>query len=304
MDIPHTFETLSDLIDALEEGDVELRRFRLRERDVIADAEVVADVRVGVPIRSALDAASIDIEAVDVSGADTLTLDVGPLDGLLPPGCRSHDIDVQGVAVEDDATVVLDIAVSIPVESPDGTVGASTVDPATAASIPFQAYRDESVPPFDDGPYLRAIYEACETFEEMRNLIDLDVTTETVRRYMIDAGIHQPNSYRTGGSAGPGAVDGGSAEAPEEEDDADVEVLLADGIGIPDGTTIEEFIATVRRSKTLHEVQQSMGLDRNEAYDILADLNLLDLVVGRLAMEAERDVTREEIVERLRQSVA
>lgn len=302
MDIPRSLETLSTVIDAVEEGDLTLERFRLRERDVIADEEVVADIRIGVPLRTVLDNGAIEIQAVGVDQSDTLTVDVGPISDLLPSACTRHDITVESAVAEAGATVVLDVAITISVEGADGLVDPGTFDQVTSQPIPFDAYRDESVPPFDDVPYLRAIYEACETFEEMRGLIDLDVTTETVRRYMIDAGVHQPRSYQTSDTEIHDAVD-----APDEgsaEEDTDVEVLLADGIGIPDGIAIEEFISTVRRSKTLHEVQQMMDLDRDEAYEILEDLNLLDLVVGRLAMESERDVTRKEVVERLRRSAA
>jgi hypothetical protein len=37
---------------------------------------------------------------------------------------------------------------------------------------------------------------------------------------------------------------------------------------------------------------------------MLRELNLLDLVVGRLATEAERDITREDVVTRLREASA
>ncbi len=302
MDIPRSLETLSSVIDSLEAGELTLKRFRLRERDLVTDGEVMADVEVEISLASALDRGALDIKAVRSDSDDTLTAEVGPITALLPESCRDHFLEVSSVDLTDDSLLTLDLAVSIPVDGELG-VAESTRDGSTApAPIPFEAYRDDSVPPFDDIPYLQAIYDACETFDEMRELIDLEVTTETVRRYMIDAGVHQPNSYRTE----PHAVPPASEETSDErtEDDDEVEVVVADGIGIPEEITIDEFIATIRRSKTLHEVQQSMGLAREEAYDILEDLNLLDLVVGRLAMESERDVTRDEIIERLRESVA
>lgn len=46
-------------------------------------------------------------------------------------------------------------------------------------------------------PHIRRLYEISETFDEMSDLIELDVSAETVRRYMIDAGIHSPESYAT-----------------------------------------------------------------------------------------------------------
>ena len=55
--------------------------------------------------------------------------------------------------------------------------------------------RDESVPPYEDEPYLQRLYEACDTFDEMRREIPMDVAAETVRRYKIEAGVHDPTSY-------------------------------------------------------------------------------------------------------------
>lgn len=64
------------------------------------------------------------------------------------------------------------------------------------------AVRDESVPPYEDTEYLRQLYESCSTFAEMSWQIDMDVSSETVRRYMIEAGIHDPNSYETASTGG------------------------------------------------------------------------------------------------------
>lgn len=300
MDIPRSLETLSSVIDSLEAAELRLNRFRLRERDLVADGEVVADVEVEASLGDALDRGDLEIEDVRTGSADTLTVEMGSITSLLPPACREHFLEVNDVELVDGSTLELDLAVSIPIDSGLAVVGGDGAGSTSSTAIAFEAYRDESVPPFDDIPYLQAIYDACETFDEMRELIDLNVTTETVRRYMIDAGVHQPNSYETGDGEVPASKDSSSQDAGEDE----VDVILADGIGIPEEVTIEEFITTVRRSKTLHEVQQSMGLRRDEAYDILADLNLLDLVVGRLAMESERDVTRDEVIERLRRSAA
>lgn len=60
-----------------------------------------------------------------------------------------------------------------------------------------ETVRDESVPPFEDTDYLRCLYDSCETFAEMSEKIDMSVSDETVRRYMIDANIHSPSANRT-----------------------------------------------------------------------------------------------------------
>lgn len=174
-------------------------------------------------------------------------------------------------------------------ESEPESVPAEPTDPIAAA-------RDDDVPPFRNRALLAAVYDACDTFAEMAEELEMDVTAETVRRYMVDYDIHQPNSYDTGGSEEP-------AEPSVEEATA-TPVVLADGIGLPEDVTAETLIDTVRRSNTIYEVKQDIGLERDDALDVLRELNLLDLVVGRLATEADRDISREEIVRRLRDASA
>jgi hypothetical protein len=110
---------------------------------------------------------------------------------------------------------------------------------------------------------------------------------------MIDYDIHEPNSYDT-------------ADDTEEATDATEEepVVLSDGVGLPEDITVEELIETVKGSNTIYEVKHDMGVDRQDALETLRELNLLDLVVGRLATEAERDISREDVVERLREASA
>jgi hypothetical protein len=150
---------------------------------------------------------------------------------------------------------------------------------------------ERDVPPFKNPDLLAEVYDSCETFAEMADTLEMDVTAETVRRYMIDYDIHEPNTYQTSdGPAGATADEG--------------QVVLSDGIGLPDEVTADDLIETVERSNTIYEVKQDIDIDRDDALEMLQDLNLLDLVVGRLATEGERDITREDIVDRLREASA
>jgi hypothetical protein len=177
------------------------------------------------------------------------------------------------------------------------------------------------VPPFRDTELLAEVYAAHGTFAEMADALGMDVTAETVRRYMIDAGVHQPTSYNTGGAdaadttddasdAGTPADDVGrdgstdESEPPDTTDRDGSPVVLADGIGLPNDITVETLVETVKRSNTVHEVERAVGVDHDEALELLRELNLLDLVVGRLATEAERDIGRAEVVDRLREASA
>jgi len=158
----------------------------------------------------------------------------------------------------------------------------------------------------------------------MTDAIGMDVTAETVRRYMIDYGIHQPNTYDTNDGSGEEADAGPDSDAGEIDAEADAPapteeerpapetgtgadgspVVLADGIGLPDDVTVETLIETVRASNTLYEVERDIGVEREDALDMLRELDLLDLVVGRLDTQSRRDISREDVVERLREASA
>jgi hypothetical protein len=60
----------------------------------------------------------------------------------------------------------------------------------------------------------------------------------------------------------------------------------------------------VKRSNTIYDVERHVGVDREEAVRLLRELGMLDLVVGRLATEAQRDISREVVVDRLREASA
>jgi hypothetical protein len=58
------------------------------------------------------------------------------------------------------------------------------------------------------------------------------------------------------------------------------------------------------RSNTIYEVKRDVDVDRADALELLKELNLLEFVVGQLATEGERETTREDIIECLRESSA
>ncbi len=228
-------------------------------------------------------------------------------DGTLRLGFETDDpvVPVAGGDVEVDpieATLTADGEVRVRFSAAVGAVeGAESAraDDRSAETGSVEAPETESasggrdVPPFKDPDLLSEVYESCDTFAEMAGTLEMDVTAETVRRYMIDYDIHEPNSYDTTGDTEE------ATGATEEEP-----VVLSDGVGLPDDITVEELIETVKGSNTIYEVKRDMGVDRQDALQTLRDLNLLDLVVGRLATEAERDISRGDVVERLREASA
>lgn len=204
----------------------------------------------------------------------------------------------------------------------------------TDATSPLAAVRDESVPAYDDTPYLRRLYETCETFAEMSDRIEMDVSAETVRRYMTDAGVHTPTSYETTGrtsassdgtasdakssasvatqsaadteSAGESAAPAsrGSLADGDREPTASLpdEQLVTDGIGLPESLTLHDVVDAVVDARTVHEVQREVGLGYDRTRQLLCQLNVLDLVVGRVTAAHDRAVTVDVVADRIRES--
>jgi hypothetical protein len=162
----------------------------------------------------------------------------------------------------------------------------------------------------------------------MRDLIGMDVSSETVRRYMIDVGVHEPQSYDTAEradaddaepeangteSSGEGEVGSEPEPAPTEAgqhadpvDELDEERLVADGVGLTDGIHLEDVADAVAESMTIYQVQKRLGLERSQTRALLENLDLLDLVLRRATSDPdEASASREQIAARIRgQSVA
>jgi hypothetical protein len=187
---------------------------------------------------------------------------------------------------------------------------------------PLAAARDESVPPYDDTPYLRRLYEACDTFEEMSQRIEMDVSDETVRRYMIEAGVHSPTSYetrsgadespdeeRSGSASGAVSADRSSSDARSEGarehpriDPLPDDQLVADGIGFPERLTLHDVVDAVVDARTVHEVGRDLGLEHDRTRRLLRQLNVLDLVLRRVSDDPKRELSVEDVAARIRQS--
>jgi hypothetical protein len=273
------------------------------------------------------------LREASVDGDGRLGLTFESLDAVVPVPRGRVDVEPTGARFGTDGTVTVTLTATVPTGEEATTDGGPTAEEGRtdgerrgdrddlddAPGLPSGTEREREVPPFRDPELLAEVYESCDTFAEMTDAIGMDVTAETVRRYMIDYGIHQPNTYDTGDP------EEDEEEAADETDETDADtgtetgdeetpgpavdedgspVVLADGIGLPDDVTVETLIETVRSSRTLYEVERDIGVDREDALDMLRELNLLDLVVGRLATQGRRDIGREDVVERLREASA
>ena len=206
-----------------------------------------------------------------------------------------------------------DAAETSPREAVAGAEGPAASSPGDC----LEAIRDESVPPYEDAEYLQALYDAHDTFSEMSEEIVMDVSGETVRRYMIAADVHDPATYETAAEAARSgsqprpsddAADGsdGDSSRPAANDKREGaslpdEQLVADGIGLPEDVGITDVIEAVVGSATVYEVERELDLEGERVRGLLRRLDLLDLVLRRIDDGDRRGVTYEEASRRVRQ---
>ena len=321
MCIGDALRELAGFLDGCEEEGLVTAVGLVERHDRGGSRELSAEVQLS--LSPAADGSGIALDGASVDEDGRLALSFESCDPVVPAPDGRVEVEPADATFEPDGTVTLTLAATVPAEeegATDGRARETTTDGGPTAAegtrlenrstdgddtVP-RSDRNRDVPPFRDPELLAEVYESCDTFAEMTEAIGMDVTAETVRRYMIDYGIHQPNSYDTGGDEEDAESEAaGELESPSaggEEDDSPV--VLADGIGLPDDVTVETLIETVRSSNTLYEVARDIGLEREEALDTLRELDLLDLVVGRLATQDRRDIEREDVIERLRTTSA
>ena len=326
MGIGGPFMELGRFLDECEQRDSEVSSVEIGDRTSSQDGVLSADVSITVSIDDRIEGRALCAPTVDDDGTVRFALE--STRRLVPTSEYDVEVDPSDVAFKPGGALTITFSARTTIDAPERSANrtSSRVDPVpvhdTAAAAgeterTSATGSDGDVPPFKDPDLLSDVYESCDTFAEMADELEMDVTAETVRRYMIDYDIHQPNTYKTGGESDERApVDGGAEDGePDAGHGGTVEkgaahataqteepVVISDGIGLPDDVTVDTLIETVKRSNTIREVKQDIGLGRQDALEMLQDLNLLDLVMGRLATEAERDITREEVVDRLREA--
>ena len=331
MGVGSALSSLGQFLDECEERDA-VSRVELSGIDG-SEATVAATLVLEIDTCAPQSAPGFTPSDADIDSDGRLTVSFESTTPLLP--VDDHDVAVEPTRVESagDSGTVVELRATAstdtntvsrtgsPTSEPSDTVTAddSTVsvtvgnaDPGedAGASSPGSttSTRSRDVPPFRDTELLREVYETCDTFAEMPEALGMDVTAETVRRYMIRQGIHEPTSYNTNSEdASDGEGDDATDESDEDEitpqqsEDLEPPAVLADGIGLPDDVTIDTIVEAVQTSNTIYEVKQGIGIEREDALEMLRELNLLEFVAGRLATEAEREVSRDQIIDRLRQ---
>lgn len=203
-------------------------------------------------------------------------------------------------------------------------VSSTTEEPASGSG---RAASSETEPPpekaYRDPEQLQAVYDEYQTFEEMRDALGVDVTPQTVRRHMIKHGIHEVSSnpileaLRNHSSAPgdrprrtdhQGEDEFDQLEGPRSTGDSSLEATDLKQYGtvaeyeqfeLPKELSIEDIKDAVLASRTVYEAQQHIDLTREETRNILRDLDLLELVVGRVASSDIRDFSEAEVETRI-----
>ncbi|KAA9395978.1 hypothetical protein Har1130_17325 [Haloarcula sp. CBA1130] len=303
MVVSDAFETFTQVLECLDSSDTEVKSVSVRGQTTADNDEISADLTLATPVFGG------------VSIHDDVSVD-------------AEEFDVTDKRIEIDVTVTVPVGTDIPV--PPSDQGEASTELAQSLS------QSDSVPAYKDPEALQAAYDACDTFPEMTEALDADVTSETVRRYMVEYDIHDPTDTTpqagglsladvqadsdtdidasSSGESDPSDDRAGDNSQPEEPDglgarsvaallaeadsqDSD-DNLVADGLGISQDVTVAELAQTVTQSTSLDEVTQRLDLNQTHARRLLSELDLLDLVTHRLAANQIR-VSNAEIKRRI-----
>lgn len=156
MPVSTAFKELSEVLARLESSDSVVQHAAVDQDLSDADTAVTADLAVDVPILSEADDDAISIELTD--------------------------------ATAQDGRIAVELSVAVSGEStgsaPTAELPAATDDGRPSESTAIPAYKDPEA--------LQAVYDQYDTFPEMTDALGVDVTSETVRRHMVEHDIHDP----------------------------------------------------------------------------------------------------------------
>lgn len=202
-------------------------------------------------------------------------------------------------------------------------------DSAAALTVHrFAAHDRPEGPLHQHEPALRAAYEAYDSFSSMTDALGVDVTAQTVRRNMMKAGIHTPETDADEADDGESASGERGADDTSGADDAvqdsasstTEEQPVTDGSGsvaasapaeaspeppgeseaaaepgtdpaeesLPDGVTVEGLREAVVEGGSLRAVARELDRPSGEVRTLLDELGLLEQVHGRVATRPDR----------------
>ena len=187
-----SFESLGEILQKLSTEGWSVCQIEAVTKDH-NEASLLAEIEVSKPfseLPSESDAPALELRASAIyDGGIHLTfhspaLADGPstVDAAFEQAVTLHTTDADFA----DGRIELTLEMVIKPGQESGDDGRNNIDAELAAA------RDGNIPPYKDTDYLQHLYDSCESFREMSERIDVDVSSSTVRRYMIDVGIHSP----------------------------------------------------------------------------------------------------------------
>lgn len=328
MSLQTSLDLLSQLAGQFESHDRTVRDVEVTARD---GATGVVHASMDVPLSlcpspGECESSDISPESATLTGDGGLQVEFSVSEVLPTPEPTGPTVAVteQDVRIDDgELRLSVDLAIE-PSEEIDGAPaerdaatgstdadGAADEPPSSSESEPaestpadeLRAVRDTDVPPYEDTEYLQALYDTCDNFIEMSERIEMDVSSETVRRYMVDAGVHEPATYDTAADETQTEDEPAPAQSPTPGDRIPDEQLVTDGLGLPAEVRLKDVAEAVSDSVTVYEVQRSLGLERQQTQALLKELDLLDLVMRPLAGNPEQPASYDEVVSRLQNAV-
>ncbi|MBV0902757.1 hypothetical protein [Haloarcula salina] len=265
MIVSAAFGQLTDVLDGIESSAVEIQRVEVPEREMGDEAELTAEMTVSVP--------------------------------ALPGLSLGEDVSIDGDSLDSDGRIEIDLSVTVPADAEVAAEYGLDEEPGSGRSP------QSSVPAYKDPEALAAVYEEYGTFPEMTEALDVDVTSETVRRYMVEYDIHDP----TDNTPHPGEFEfasTGSDDDATEADGADTTgETAADSVDAsPDGDGSEQAESAQtselgRRSvAALLTESDGQGRDDNLVADgigISESLTVADLATAVNRADSVHEVTRQ-----------
>ncbi|WP_226042675.1 hypothetical protein [Natrinema sp. DC36] len=161
MGVSDAFGGLTAVLEYLETTDAEVKNVEIGKQAIQERDEITANLTVGVPVLA------------DDEFHDGISI-------------RGDNVDLK------DSYANIDLSVTLSVEESQRGYGSSP----TSVGMSSERASSNAVPAYKDPNALRDVYEQYDTFPEMTEALGVDVTSETVRRYMVEYDIHDPSDTK------------------------------------------------------------------------------------------------------------
>lgn len=295
MVVSAAFGELAEILECLDRSDVSVEDISDVDVSVQGSNEITADVTVNVSLFDSIEFA--DGVSITADGADVLEEDLQV--DMTVSITETADIEQTTTSVNDTLSVAQ-----------------SGRSPGTGT------------PAYKDPDALETVYQQYDSFPQMTEALDVDVTPETVRRHMIKYGIHDPsedNDVSRNRDVGDdettqsdSVVDETDEDTTDDSEDTDpnlserrvaeildsgasrtdTERLVADGNGIPKDLTVGRLASALATSRTVYEATERLDASYETTRSMLEEFGLLTYVKGRITA-ADQDITPEEVCRRM-----